>query len=151
MPNFVMPEGDTTPFGRNEFLRSTQDVKTESYTFAASTVPAITIDGVGGQKILQPGTIVAKITGAGDDQGKIGPYDPGATDGRQTAANILGINLTFLPWQLMDRDVEVSVVYEASIVKAWCLFLEDGEFVSAESLTWASTVGASAACRFLLK
>lgn len=150
MPNFVLPTGDATPFGRNEFLRSTQDVKTESYTLAASTVPAVTIDGVGGQKILQPGTIVALIT-SGDDEGKIGPYDAEATDGRQTAANIVGINLTFLPWQLMDRDVEVSVVYEAAIVKSWCLYLDDGEFVSADDLVWASTVGASAACRFLLK
>lgn len=150
MPNFVLPTGDATPFGRNEFLRSTQDVKTESYTLAASTVPAVTIDGVGGQKILQPGTIVALIT-SGDDEGKIGPYDADATDGRGAATNILGINLTFLPWQLMDRDVEVSVVYEAAIVKAWCLYLSDGEFVSASDLDWASTVGASAACRFLLK
>ena len=34
--------------------------------------------------------------------------------------NIVGINNTFLPWQLMERDVEVAVVYDASVVQAWC-------------------------------
>lgn len=153
MPSFIPPAGVTTPFGRNEFLRSTQDVKTESYTLAAATVPAMTIDNVGGQKIIQPGTIMAKIT-SGTHAGKIGPYEPSSTvpptDGRQTAANVVGVLLTFLPWQLMDHDETVSVVYEASIVKAWCLYLKNAAFVSATDLTWSSTVGASAACRFLL-
>lgn len=149
MPSFIQPSGVATPFGRNEFLRSTQDVKTESYTLAASTVPAQTINNVGGQKIIQPGTIMAKIT-SGTEQGKIGPYDADATDGRETAANIVGLLLTFLPWQLQHHDEAVSVVYEGSVVKAWCQYLDNGDFVSASTLTWASTVGASAACRFII-
>lgn len=153
MPSFIHPSGVSTPFGRNEFLRSTQDVKTESYTLAKGTVPAITINNVGGQKIIQPGTIMAKIS-SGTDQGKIGPFEPSSTtpptDGRQTAANVVGILMTFLPWQLMDHDETVSVVYEASVVKAWCQYLKDGAFVSASDLTWASTVGASAACKFII-
>jgi hypothetical protein len=62
----------------------------------------------------------------------------GAVDGRQTAANIVGLLMTFLPWQLLERDVEVSVVYEASVVQAWCLELSsNGQTFSALSNTTA--------------
>ena len=218
-----------TPFGKNEYLRSTQDVKYEHYTLARETVPSRTIDG-SVQKILQPGTVLAKIT-SGPSIGKIGPfraagtvetqtltkagtisggtftlsfggavteaiaYDAvaatvatalnalptileiggvtvtggpftgataftvtfgnggdqplivadatlltgtsagitvaqgtlgvaGANDGRQTLANIVGINGTFLPWQLLERDVEVAVAVEARVVQAWCIELD---------------------------
>lgn len=123
MSTFIKGGSVGTPFGRNEFLRSTQDVKTESYTVAASTVPARTIDGVAGQKVLQPGQVMAKITGGGD-AGKVGPYSTdttGVTDGRSTATNIVGLNLTFLPWQLVERDVEISVTYQCTAVQGWCL------------------------------
>ena len=119
MSTFVKGGGTSTPFGRNEYLRSTKKFLTESYTVAAASVPAQTIDGHAGQKILQPGTVMAKIT-SGGDSGKVGPFSESATDGRQTPANIVGINDTFLPWQLIERDVEISVVYEASVVQAWC-------------------------------
>lgn len=49
---------------------------------------------------------------------------PGAVDGRQTLANIVGICNTFLPWQLNERDVEISVAYEASVVQGWCIELD---------------------------
>lgn len=111
-----------TPFGKNEFLRSTQDVKYEHYTVAMDSVPEQTIDG-STQKILQPGTVMAKIT-SGDDIGKIGPFSAAALDGRQTLANIVGINGTFLPWQLLERDVEVAVVIEGRVVQAWCIELD---------------------------
>jgi len=238
MPSFNKGPDLRTPFGKNVFLRSTQDVKTESYTVADGTVTSQTIDGATGQVILQTGTVMAKIT-SGGDSGKIGPYQPGnpvaavdeiqtltvdatsgnftvsfdgettasiafdatagavttaleglsnvgsgdivatggpgdsggttpytltfggqyaatdvplataadvdlagggdtvaitldtagsaaasdtpATDGRQTATNIVGLNNTFLPWQLTERDVEISVVYECTAVQAWCL------------------------------
>lgn len=122
MSTFVKGGGTGTPFGRNEFLRSTKELLTESYTVAASTVPARTIDGNDNQKILQPGTVMAKIT-SGAEAGKIGPYttDVAVTDGRADAANIVGLELTFLPWQLVERDVEVSVVYGCVAVQAWCL------------------------------
>lgn len=119
MSSFVKGGGVRTPFGRNEFLRSTQDVKTESYTFAAASFPVQTIDG-NDEKILQPGTVLASIT-SGPDAGKVGVFQEGATDGRQTPANIVGLNMTFLPWQLMERDVEVSAVVQATAVQAWCL------------------------------
>lgn len=122
MSTFVKGGGVTTPFGKNEYLRSTNPKpRFESYTVAASSVPARTIDGTS-QKILQPGTVMAKIT-SGGDAGKIGPYSTdtvGVTDGRSTAANIVGLLDTFLPWQLLERDVEVAVAYQAMAVQAWC-------------------------------
>lgn len=119
MSSFTQSKTARAPFGKNAYLRSTKDVKTDSYTFAKTGIPAETIDGEAGQKVLQPGTVVAKIT-SGGDAGKIGVFDSGATDGRQTTANIVGVVDTFLPWQLMERDVEVAVVYEATVVQAWC-------------------------------
>ena len=46
MPGFTKGPSYRTPFGKNEFLRSTQDIKTESYTVASAVIPARTIDGV---------------------------------------------------------------------------------------------------------
>jgi hypothetical protein len=123
MSTFVKGGSTGTPFGRNEFLRSTKILQTESYTVAAASVLPRTIDGNANQKILQPGTVMAKIT-SGGDAGKIGPYSTdtaGVTDGRSTIANAVGLELTFLPWTLVERDVEVSVVYDCYAVQAWCL------------------------------
>jgi hypothetical protein len=126
MPSFVKPGAGSAPFGKNVYLRSTQDVKTQPYTVAAASVATELIDGVA-QKILQSGEVMAKIT-SGGDSGKIGPFDDNAsvTDGRQLIANVVGINDTFLPWQLLERDVEVAVVYEATVVQAWCFERENG-------------------------
>lgn len=114
-----------TPFGKNQYLRSVKDKKTESATFAMVGIPTETIDGDATQKVLQPGTLLAKITtvaGASTaaDVGKVGVFDTTATDGRQTAANVVGICDTFLPWQLIERDCEVAYVYEATVVQANC-------------------------------
>lgn len=125
MPSFEAGPQYRTPFGKNEFLRSTQDVKYESYTVADGSIATRTIDG-NVETILEPGTVMAKIT-SGGDSGKIGPYQVDATDGRQTATNIVGINSTFLPWQLGERDVEVAVVYEGTVVQAWCDFYDTGD------------------------
>lgn len=121
MPAFVKGGAAKTPFGRNEFLRSTRDVKYESYTLSAVTWYAQTIDTFAGQKVAQPGTVLAKIT-SGGEVGKVGQFhnDVSVTDGRQTSTNIVGLLNTFLPWQLMEADVEVAVVYEATVVQAWC-------------------------------
>jgi hypothetical protein len=112
-------KGLRTPFGRNEWRRSTEDEKTESYTCSAAATPAETIDGDATQKVLQPGEVLAKIT-SGPEAGKVGPFQAGVADGRQTAANIVGINGTFLPWQLTQRDVEVAAFWDCSPVQAWC-------------------------------
>lgn len=118
MPSFAKGGGNRAPFGSREYLRSTQDVKKESYTFAAATLPTETIDGVV-QKVLLPGEVLAKIT-SGDDAGKVGVFQAGVTDGRQTLANIVGVNDTWLPWQLMEHDEQVAATYEATVVQAWC-------------------------------
>ena len=228
---------DTTarePFGKNAYLRSTQDVKTESFTFAQTGIPYILVDGEQ-TKILQPGTVIATIT-SGPDTGLVGvfqssgtdeiqrvtpggtatggtftinvlgattsalafdasaatiqtavraaiaasnvsteyklvgeevtvtggPMDSafivityvgagldvpevlsddalltgtsptltdstptpgvaGATDGRETTANIVGVTDTFVPWQLTERDTDIAVVYEATVVQTWCI------------------------------
>lgn len=123
MASFTKGGALTTPFGKNQFLRSTRNLQIESYTLAAATVPTVTIDGWPGQKILQPGTVLAKIT-SGVDAGKVGPYQAGASDGRQTAANIVGLNRTFLPWQTIERDVEVGAVYDCVAVQGWCIELD---------------------------
>lgn len=49
------------------------------------------------------------------------PGVAGAADGRQTAANLVGLLDTWLPWQLMERDVEVSVLYHGTAVQANCV------------------------------
>lgn len=123
MPAFTKGGGNRTPFGSNEYLRSTQDVKKESYTFASASLPTETIDGVV-QKVLKPGEVIAKIT-SGPDTGKVGVFQALATDGRQTLTNIVGINDTWLPWQLMEHDNEIAVSYECTAVQAWC-FERDG-------------------------
>jgi len=128
MSTFVKGGGTaSSTFGPREFLRSTNPKpQTESYTVAKGSVPAQTITNGDGStssvKILQPGTVMAKIT-SGPDSGKIGPFQAEATDGRQTAANIVGLELTYLPWQLNERDVEVSVVTNGTAVQAWCVEL----------------------------
>lgn len=121
MPSFT--KGGFTanaPFGRNEFLRSTRGILVASYTLASATITPHTIDGWDNQKIVQQGLVLAKIT-SGADAGKVGPLQAGATDGRQTGANIVGLNRTFLPWQTINRDVEVGVVYSCAAVQGWCM------------------------------
>lgn len=88
MASFAGGPDFRTPFGRNQWLRSTQDVKAVARTLAASTVTAQTIDGFGNQKILQPGTVLALIT-SGGDAGKVGPYQP-ATGADVSTATITG-------------------------------------------------------------
>jgi hypothetical protein len=124
MADFKKGGAARTPFGKNVYLRSTRDVKFESYTVAASTVPTEVIDG-SNQKILQPGTVMAKIT-SGAESGKVGPFQASVTDGRQTLANIVGLNDTFLPWQLLERDVEIAVAWECTAVQGWCFELDAG-------------------------
>lgn len=139
MSTFVKGPGASGPnFGRNEFLRSTHpEPRTESYTLAKSTVYTTTDSNGNVVKMLQPGTVMAKIT-SGGDAGKVGPYQSNATDGRQTAANIVGLNVTFLPWQTIERDVEISVAYDSTVaVQAWCFEYNTSGVPSALSNTTA--------------
>jgi len=115
MADFKAGTGTGYIWGRNEFLRSWQDVKTESYTLSKDLWPT----DAAGQKIAQPGTLLAKAT-SGAQTGKVGPFDLAALDGRQTYANVVGLLLTYLPWQLLERDVEISAVYAAAARQDWC-------------------------------
>ncbi len=117
---FTKNDATRTPFGKNVYLRSRLDIKTESATMASLAMPAnYTVDGVA-RKILQPGTLIAKIT-SGVSIGKFGVFSAAATDGRQTIANVVGVADTFLPWELNERDANIAVVYEATVVQAWCI------------------------------
>lgn len=196
MPNFTVNKAARQPFGKNAYLRSTQDIKTDSATVAAAAFPVGVTDGnvrtatnrvlttnvatittsaahgynvgdqvivnignatfdgkrtvtavptsttfsfervaadvttgaatgtvIGGgdvSKVLQPGTVIAKIT-SGANIGKYGVFQAGVSDGRQTAANIVGVADTFVPWMLLERDVDIAVTYEATVVQAWCI------------------------------
>ncbi|URG17381.1 scaffolding protein [Rhodococcus phage Mbo2] len=119
MPHFTKPSGDYAPFGKNEYRRSTKGLLYESYTFSAASMPTVTIDGTV-QKVLQSGVVLAKIT-SGAESGKVGVFQADATDGRQTAANIVGVNDTFLPWQLLKRDADVSACYHGTLDQAKCI------------------------------
>jgi hypothetical protein len=77
----------------------------------------ITVDSTGAT-----GTATATVTdGSASGEGSGG----GATDGRQTEANIVGLCDTYLPVQLLRGDREVAVVYRAEAVQDWCLELTE--------------------------
>jgi hypothetical protein len=118
MPGFVKDTTARTPFGKNQYLRSTKDNLYESATFGKNLIPTATIDTYV-TKVLQPGTLLAKAT-SGPDTGKVGVFMAGVTDGRQTAANIVGICDTFLPWQLTISDRNVAYLYRGTVYQAFC-------------------------------
>lgn len=125
MPTFNKPAlVNSTAFAKKQYLRSVVGKKVESYTCSAASVNTESFtDGTGtvyaNQKILQSGEVIARIT-SGPESGKFGPFQLGVTDGRQTAANIVGINDTFAPWQLLTGDLEIGVTYICTAVQAWC-------------------------------
>lgn len=80
---------------------------------AGQNVDAITLDTNSLTGGATPTVAIATTT-----QGT--PTTGMATDGRQDPLNIVGINQTFLPWQTMERDVEVAAVYGAVVVQGWC-------------------------------
>jgi hypothetical protein len=129
-------------FGVNEYLRSTNPKpRYTTYTVAKTSVPAVVVPDGSSQRVLQPGTVMAKITSAAGtstaaDVGKTGPFSAAATDGRQTLTNIVGLEETFVPWQLLEEDVEVSVTYNCYAVQAWCFEMNAGSlFVTLTNTT----------------
>lgn len=83
-------------------------------------VPSLVFDGASLTGGSTPGATVAQSRAA----------VAGATDGRGDEANLVGLELTFLPWQLLERDVEVAVVTNCTAVQAWCIELQaDGTAV----------------------
>jgi hypothetical protein len=126
MPGFTKVDSTgISPFGKREYLRSTKNKFHKSYTFAKNAFPSQTIDGNPNQKVLQPGMVLAKIT-SGADAGKVGVFvkvtgaGTALADGRSDPANIVGLNDTFAPWQLVVRDIEVSVTQRCEAMQGWC-------------------------------
>lgn len=118
---------NTTPFGRNQPLFSTKGIKPKSATVARNAIPVEVIDGQE-RRILQSGEVLARITEAGEDQTKLGPYQLGATDGRGSLDNLVGISATYAPWQLDNRDIDAGVYYDATMRQANCFIRdEDGK------------------------
>jgi len=114
---------------RNQYLDSTRNLQFESYTCARTSVTPESWTNQEGVttlgRILQSGEVLAKITTAAgtstaDDVDKVGPYQVGATDGRGDLANIVGVNETFVPWQLDERDVDIAALWHGTVRFAWC-------------------------------
>lgn len=137
MPHFTKGNSaDGGRFGVKQILRSTHpgSYSLEHYTVAASSVEASDVAGTP-LRLLQRGEVMAKIT-SGPEAGKIGPFQADATDGRQTVDNIVGLNDTFLPYQLEDGDMQVAVYYRAVAVAAWCSERDaDGELTELKQAT----------------
>lgn len=76
--------GSPSTFGKNEYKRSTVGLKFGSVTLAANSVPYVAVANGPAQKILQPGTVLAKIT-SGPDTGKYGPFQAAGTADKWTA------------------------------------------------------------------
>lgn len=89
MPNFQKAGLYTTPFGVNEFLRSTHGIKEESRTFACASMPRNAQSGTPNMRVLQPGTVLAKIT-SGPNAGKTGPFQAAGTAEVQTVTKGTG-------------------------------------------------------------
>lgn len=115
--------GTSSPIGKNQYLRSIVGCQFESYTCAKSAVETTAYTNAVGvveqTKVLQPGEILAKIT-SGPETGKVGPFQAGVTDGRQTVANIVGVNDSYSPYEINVHDVNVSALYHGTAVLGWC-------------------------------
>lgn len=121
MPHFTKGNSaDGARFGVKQILRSTHpgSYSLEHYTIAASSVKPEDVSGTP-IPFLQRGEAIAKIT-SGAEAGKVGPFQADATDGRGDVANLVGLADTFLPYQLMDGDMQIAVYYRAVAVAGWC-------------------------------
>lgn len=129
MAHFNPGGGDSSTFGKNEYRRSTKGLKYDPGTlYMESVTEESTMDSQGVEtmvRILQSGEALARIT-SGDGKDKFGPFQLAATDGRADVANLVGVNDTFLPWQLMRRDVEVGICYEGTLNQDRC-FIRDAD------------------------
>lgn len=95
----------------NEYLASMVGVQFDSATVNADSVSTVDSDN---RKYLNKGVVLSRINTPAAASGMAGPYDPTATDGRQYAYNIAGVNDTFA--DLANGDVEVGVLI-AGVVK----------------------------------
>ncbi len=96
-----------------EYLYSTTGNQFDSYTLASGL--GSTDDK--GNYYLNKGEVLAVIT-SGDAAGKVGPYDTTASDGRETASNIVGFNDTFVDDN--SEDADVGVLYKGTVDETYC-------------------------------
>lgn len=92
----------------NEYLYSNRNTQFDSATLADGTVTADS----DGDKILYRGTVLAKIT-SGTDSGKVGAYSTGASDGRESTTNIIGISEERV--NVRRGDVEIAYLYAGTV------------------------------------
>jgi hypothetical protein len=77
--------------------------------YAGVNVAEVTVAPTG----LTGGAVTVATTTQGGQAG-------GVTDGRGDRANIVGLNDTFLPWQLIEGDREIAVNYDCYANQGWC-------------------------------
>jgi hypothetical protein len=147
MPNFTKGGLTRSPFGVNRYLRSTRDCKFKSYTVAAGSVPYESIDGTL-QKLLQPGTVMAKIT-TGPDSGKIGPYQASGTAEVQTLTPTAVTAGTFTITITRPADSAVRttapIAWNATQAQVLAALVATGIVLSSDiALAGAATVNAGA-------
>lgn len=123
MASFTSGRTDYTKHGKNQILRHAHpgSYRVQSRTLSGGPTgafPTETIDGFP-QRILQEGEAICAIT-SGPNIGKFGPYQAGATDGRELPANLVGISKDYFGAELMDRDVEAGVLVMGHLVQGWC-------------------------------
>ncbi len=84
------------------------------YTAAGNLTGPVTVD-------LDITLVTGSTPGIGEVHTTTGVA--GSLDGRATLANLVGLNDTFLPWQLNEGDREVAVNYICTAVQGWCFEL----------------------------
>jgi hypothetical protein len=106
----MRPFSTASGIAPTEYLASTVGNRFNSGTVDADTV--VTVDS-NSKKYLDKGVVLARITSPVAASGLLGPYLESASDGRQTDANIVGINDTFV--DLSEGDKEVGYLFEGSV------------------------------------
>lgn len=109
-----------------EYLYSQVGQAVRTVTIASGVVTA----DVNGNKILNKGIILAKIT-SGANSGKYGPHDDSVSDGRQTRTNIRGVNDTYV--KLDDGDVLVGCTYEGTLREDKVKLYESGTLTAVKN------------------
>lgn len=119
MPHFNPGGGVSPTFGRNEYLRSTENRQFRSYTVSSAAFPVEKIGDDEGQKFLQAGEVMVTLTG-GPEAGKSVPFQTGGANGADSLTGILGLNDSFEPWRLNNGDIEAGIMYHGAATQGWC-------------------------------
>lgn len=93
-----------------EYLSSTTGNIFDSGTIEDTVVS--TVDSKN-NKYLNKGVVLARITSPATLSGRVGPYDPTASDGRQLSYGIVGINDTFA--DLSEGQVDAGILIKGTV------------------------------------